>query len=251
MNFVIPMAGHGARFIQAGYQLPKMLLKAHGKTLLEWSLNSLPLQLANVVIFVGLKEHNDNFSLQQKIQELYPNINSRFIFLEQVTRGQAETTYLALEHCNYDEPLVIFNIDTFFQSSTLANNLLKPDIDGVLGAFYSTENRFSFAALNANNQYVTDVREKEVISENALTGLYTFKNVHDFVDTYNYHVGNNLTVKGEYYIAPMYNYLIALGRKYIIDHADKHYILGTPAEYTDFLTKDPFAMESKAVTDLD
>jgi dTDP-glucose pyrophosphorylase len=229
------MAGHGARFVQAGYQLPKMLLEAHGKTLLEWSLDSLPLHLANVVVFVGLKEHDQKFGLQGKIEELYPSMNSRFIFLDQVTRGQAETTYLALEYCQPDEPLVVFNIDTFFQSSTLEQNLTNPDVDGVLGYFASTENRFSFAALDEGGRYVTDVREKEVISSNALTGLYTFKNAKDFADAYNYHVDNNLTVKGEYYIAPMYNYLIAKGREYILDKADEHYILGTPDEYNEFL----------------
>jgi len=157
-----------------------------------------------------------------------------------VTRGQAETTYLALEYCNKDEQVVIFNIDTYFSSPSLESNLLRPDVDGVLGYFLSTENRFSFAALNSDNEYVKEVREKEVISNFALTGLYTFKNVHDFDATYNYHVSNNLTTKGEYYIAPMYNYLIAQGKNYILDKAEQHYILGTPAEYSGFLDMETF-----------
>lgn len=235
MNFVIPMAGYGSRFVKAGYQLPKMLLKAHGKTLLEWSLNSLPLHLANTVVFVGLKEHENSFGLQKIIHTLYPTLNSKFIFLNEVTRGQAETTYIALKLCNANEPLVIFNIDTFFSSSTIEHRLQQPDIDGVLGYFTSNENRFSFAALDNENRYVKEVREKEVISANALTGLYTFTHLNDFIQTYEYHVKNNLTVKGEYYIAPMYNCLIQQGKKYIIDKAEKHYILGTPEEYSEFL----------------
>jgi dTDP-glucose pyrophosphorylase len=240
MNFIIPMAGHGSRFIQAGYQLPKMLLPAHGKTLLEWSLNSLPLHLADVVVFVGLKEHDQKFDLRGEIERLYPELNSHFQFIDKVTRGQAETTYLALKFCNPQEQVVIFNIDTFFHSATLEQNLLRTNIDGVLGFFISEENRFSFAALDAKNEYVTAVKEKEVISSNALTGLYTFKNVADFAETYEYHEANELTVKGEYYIAPMYNYLIERGRHYILDRADKHYILGTPDEYNHFLSLNSF-----------
>lgn len=235
MNFIIPMAGNGARFTAAGYQLPKMLLKAHGKTLLEWSLNSLPLHLADVVIFVGLKSHEENFHLEALITELYPQLNCKFIFLNKVTRGQAETTYLALHLCKSGKPVVIYNIDTFFASATIADALLNKSVDGVLGSFESLENRFSFAALDEKSGYVTEVREKEVISENALTGLYTFGNLNDFVETYDYHLGNNLTVKGEYYIAPMYNYLIEHGRKYIIDRVSKYHILGTPEEYNQFL----------------
>jgi dTDP-glucose pyrophosphorylase len=82
---------------------------------------------------------------------------------------------------------------------------------------------------------VSDVQEKEPISNHALTGLYTFKTVHDFVETYKFHTDNELTTKGEYYIAPMYNYLIQKGKKYRLDKAEKHYILGTPNEYAAFL----------------
>lgn len=240
MNFIIPMAGHGARFIQVGYQLPKMLLEAHGKTLLEWSLNSLPLKLANVVVFIGLAEHESKFSLQQTIKELYPGLNCKFMFIEKVTRGQAETVYLTMPLCNPKEPIVIFNIDTFFSSSTLESNLLNEGVDGVLGCFPSNENRFSFAALDQEGKYVVNVQEKEVISENALTGLYTFKELNDFCEAYEYHEKNDLRTKGEFYIAPMYNYLIEKGRKFILDYSDKHYILGTPDEYTAFKKMESF-----------
>lgn len=234
------MAGNGARFIQAGYKLPKMLLEAHGKTLLEWSVNSLPLQLANLVIFIGLAEHENKFLLQRRIEELYPNLNCRFMFIDKVTRGQAETVYLTMRLCNPDKSIVIFNIDTFFSSSTLESNLVNQEVDGVLGCFSSNENRFSFAALDPKTKYVTNVQEKEVISHNALTGLYSFKDLNDFCEAYEYHEKNDLRTKGEFYIAPMYNYLIAKGKKYILDYSDKHHILGTPEEFDTFSALNSF-----------
>lgn len=235
MNFVIPMAGLGSRFVKAGYSLPKMLLEAKGKTLLEWSLASLPLNLSTVVVFAGLKEHEEEFGLSAKIRSLYPALNCRFIYLEQVTRGQAETVYLALGECDMELPLVIFNIDTYFYSPTLEDALLDPANDGVLGCFNSSEDRFSFARTDEQGKYVIDVREKEVISEHALTGLYTFKDAQDFKETYEYHQANDLTVRGEFYIAPLYNYLIAQGKRYVLDEAESHFILGTPEEYEQFL----------------
>ena len=234
MNFVIPMAGYGARFSAAGFTLPKMLLEAHGKTLLQWSLASLPLELAETVVFVGLQAHEDKYRLSEKIKSLFPDLNSKFLFLKETTRGQAETVYMALHLCERDEQLLIYNIDTYFYSPTLKEKLLDDSNDGVLSYFTSYENRFSFAAINELTGYVTEVKEKEVISSNALTGLYTFKTIDDFASAYIYHADNEITTKGEYYIAPMYNYLIGKGKNYILDQAVEHHILGTPDEYNHF-----------------
>lgn len=237
MNFVIPMAGRGQRFVEAGYELPKMLIKAKGKTLLEWSIDSLPLSLCTNMICIILREHEDKFQLSDKIKSIYASSFAlKFLIIEQVTRGQAETVWLAKSLFDKQKDLVIFNIDTFFSSENLSNSLLRNDIDGVLGSFFSDENRFSFARIDENG-IVTETAEKMPISNLALTGLYHFKNVDDFEETVSYHLENNIKVNNEFYIAPMYNYLIRKGKKFIVDHAEKHDILGTPEELKLFLEK--------------
>jgi dTDP-glucose pyrophosphorylase len=103
-----------------------------------------------------------------------------------------------------------------------------------LGAFHSTEPRFSFAALDENG-FVKKTAEKVVISNNALTGLYHFTNPTDFFKATESAFENNETTKGEFYIAPLYNYLIKKGRRLIVDMADEVNILGTPEELQLFL----------------
>ena len=71
MNFLITMAGEGRRFREAGYALPKMLIEAKGKTLLEWSIDSLPLNLCSRLIFVAQQKHEDDFRLSEKIRSIY------------------------------------------------------------------------------------------------------------------------------------------------------------------------------------
>jgi len=181
MNFVIPMAGAGNRFKKAGYNKPKMLLKAHGKTLLEWSVDSLPLELSTNLIFIGLREHREKYNLENFIRNKYNKYNLQFLWLDNITRGQAETVYRAKNLVDFDTDLVIFNIDTFFVSNTLKKHLLKNNINGVLGAFESKENRFSYAKLN-DKGFVIKTAEKVVISNFALTGLYHFKYPKDFFD---------------------------------------------------------------------
>ena len=238
MNFLITMAGEGRRFREVGYELPKMLIEAKGKTLLEWSIDSLPLNLCSRLIFVGQQKHENEFQLSEKIKSIYSNRVSslHFKFIDKITRGQSETACLAKHLIDLSQPLLIFNIDTQFSSSTLEKNLQGKNIDGVLGAFYSQEPRFSFAALNEEG-FVTKTAEKEVISSNALTGLYHFTYPEDFFEAAELAFSKNETTKGEFYIAPLYNYLIKKGRKLIIDVADDVNILGTPEELNQFLEK--------------
>ena len=231
------MAGEGRRFREVGYDLPKMLIEAKGKTLLEWSIDSLPLDLCTRLIFVGQQKHEDEFQLSKKVISIYgKRVRSmHFKFIDKLTRGQSETACLARDLVDPSNPLLIFNIDTQFSSSSLEENLQKKNIDGVLGAFYSEEPRFSFAALN-DKGFATKTAEKEVISSNALTGLYHFTHPQDFFDAAESAFAKNETTKGEFYIAPLYNYLIEKGRKLIVDVADEVNILGTPEELEIFLT---------------
>lgn len=229
MNFIIPMAGRGERFIKAGFKLPKMLIEVHGKTLLEWSVDSLPLELCSNLIFIGLKEHNENYKLEDVIIGKYAKYNPKFVWLDSITRGQAETVMKGQSLCNFSTDLLIFNIDTMFVSSSLKQILLNSSFDGVLGAFPSKEARFSYAKID-NNCIVEETAEKVVISNYALTGLYHFKNCNDFFEVAKQHIEKNILTGGEFYIAPMYNELINKGSKFTIDVCLSHWILGTPDE---------------------
>jgi dTDP-glucose pyrophosphorylase len=234
MIYVVPMAGSGKRFVDAGYRVPKMLLEAHDKTLLQWSVDSLPLDLAHRLVFVGLKEHEAKFGLRSRICALYEKqCDLAFVDLDAVTGGQAETVLAAENWIEPDLALVIFNIDTMFRSSTLRQQLGRQDVDGVLGSFRSVEARFSFAKLDSEG-FVTRVVEKEPISDSALTGLYHFRRASDFLEAARSAVRNDRRVKGEFYVAPLYNEMLSRGARLVLDHVSEHHILGTPEEYAAF-----------------
>jgi len=236
MNIVIPMAGNGRRFVQAGWQQPKWAIPAHGKTLLQWSVDSLPLELATRLVFVALREHATQHGLEPWLQRLYgQRVDVRLHLLDAVTRGQAETVLLAQDQVDQRQPLAIFNIDTAFHSPTLAAALSDTASDGVLGAFRSTEPRFSFARLQDGR--VAETAEKTAISDCALTGLYHFRVADDFFRTAERRIKARQLDGGEFYIAPMYNDLIAEGRHFTVDHAASHHILGTPEELQQFISR--------------
>ncbi len=234
MNIVIPMAGAGSRFVDAGFKDPKPLLKAHGKTLLEWSVDSLPLELATRLVFIGLRAHQKTTSIEDLIQQRYKKHNPQFIWLDHVTRGQAETVMMAADLLDKDKGLIIFNIDTAFESRNLVKLLQDPAHDGVLGCFDSSEPRFSFARTDGAGN-VLEVKEKVPISNHALTGFYHFAKCADFLQAAKAAIDASRTEKGEFYVAPLYTDLIAKGKRFVLDQVDCHWILGTPDEYRSFL----------------
>ena len=238
MNFVIPMAGRGSRFADAGYTSPKMLIEAKGKTLLEWSLSSLPLNICTNLIFIALEEHSENYNIKEIIEAKYPHLRSitKFIFLQEVTRGQSETVLKAKDLLDNSKGLLIYNIDTWFYSSSLEKMLLSDEFDGIAGAFISTDPKYSFAKLDEHNN-VIQVAEKQAISNFALTGMYYFKKTADFINAAEEAIVKNETVKNEFYIAPLYNKLISLQKHIAIDLVQDFSILGTPEELNEFIEK--------------
>ncbi len=232
------MAGEGKRFIDAGYKIPKYLIKVKDKTLFEWSLNSLPLELAKKVIFILLDEHEKKHKVSKYIDSIFSDyINIEYLFLKEQTRGQTETVFKAKDKINLNNRLIIFNIDTNFYSSTLKTNLQKK-CDGLVGVFHSNDVKFSYAKID--KEKVLETAEKKVISNNALTGLYMFNNPLSFLEAAEKSFQMKLTINNEYYIAPLYNFLIQKNKYIIIDRVDNINILGTPSELERFKSKKDF-----------
>ena len=235
MNFVIPMAGEGKRFVSEGYDLPKYLITVKNKSLLEWSVDSLPIKMASKIIFIILKSHEERYNVSGFIKKIYQKkANLDFIFLKNATNGQSETVLYAWSKIIKKEKLLIFNIDTNFTSKTLENNL-KKNSDGLIGTFNSNLKRFSYAKII--NGIVCETAEKKVISKNALSGLYVFSDPYFFFNIAKKSIRLKKTIKNEYYIAPLYNDLIKMKKRIIIDKVKDINILGTPEELRVFASK--------------
>ena len=237
--FVIPMAGKGQRFKDQGVNDPKFLIETKGRTLFEWSLESLPLDAASKIIFICLLEHEKKYNIKnfikKNIEKKFPGLNHEIIFLDKTTRGQVETVLHAKEYINNDSTLVIYNIDTYFLSTRLKSKLLtikNTNIDGLLGAINSNDSKLSFIELDS--EFVKRTKEKEPISNIASTGLYAFSRGKDFVDAAEFMLSSSLSTNNEYYVSELYNILIKQGKKFLIDLADEFAPLGTPDDIKKF-----------------
>lgn len=235
MNVVIPMAGQGSRFRAVGVAVPKPLIDVRGRPMYAWATESLPLHLARRIIFLCLSEHLRSYPLEEDIRRRYGAIDPVIVPVDRVTEGQACTVLLARELIDNDAPLAIFNADTTCRSN-LASVLEArgDDVDGVFGVFRAEGDKWSFARLNDEGR-VVECAEKRRISEWASTGLYHFARGRDFVRHADAAIRENDRTNGEFYVAPLYNRLIAEGARVFPEMADDVWGLGTPEDLAYFL----------------
>ena len=239
LNFIIPMGGEGKRFKNSKFNKPKFMIKTKNKTLLEWAIQSLPLDFAHKIFFIIRKNDEQNFRVKEfikKIMKKFPNTKFKVLLLSKNTRGQAETVLSCKKEINNDRALLIFNNDTYFKSIRLKSRLLSmrnQKIDGILGIFNSKDPKYSFVEID-NDDKVIRTKEKKVISNFASTGMYIFSKGSDFVKSAEYAIEKNILIKNEFYISELYNILIKEGKKITVDVADEFVALGTPEDIKKF-----------------
>lgn len=225
------MAGRGARFLKAGYNCPKYMIEVNGRSLFEWSMDSLVDYNEHVSKYVFIVKKDDNSS--QFIKDHITNYgikNIEIVEIDCMTDGQATTCMLALSHCDPDEAVMVYNIDTYVESGEMK----YADIlgDGHIPCFHADGDHWSFVKLDDTGK-VVEVREKKRISDNCTLGAYYFSSANLYRQLYEeYYTDNMMMEKNEKFIAPLYNHMIEKGLTVSISIVDsnKVHVLGTPEE---------------------
>lgn len=236
---VIPMAGLSSRFFKAGYTEPKYMLKAHGETLFDHAVNSFKKYFnQETFLFIVRDVYQTPEFVEQSAKSL--GIQNYIIkVLNEDTRGQAETVALGLQGLEYQGAITIFNIDTFRPDFQFPEKEMSGD--GYLEVFQGTGDNWSFAKpINEKSTLVCQTAEKNPISDLCCTGLYHFSDIEDYLLIYNEYLNKPQAEweKGELYVAPLYNLLIAKGASihYHLIERDQVIFCGVPAEYDQFLS---------------
>ena len=232
MNVLIPMAGAGKRFFDAGYVFPKPLIEVDNKPMIQWVIESLNLQ-ANY-IFIIQKEHQEKYNIKSVLKILQPNC--KIIELDHLTEGAACTTLLAKKYINNSDPLIIANSDQYinWNSSKALYDFNSKNLDGAILTFEAIHPKWSYAKCNEEG-FVTEVAEKKVISKNATVGVYYWKHGSDYVKSAEEMIKKNIRVNNEFYVCPVYNEFLAKNKRVKIHNVDKMWGLGTPEDLDNFI----------------
>lgn len=240
LNIVIPMAGKGLRFVEAGYTDPKPLIEIYKKKMIQIVIENLTPKIAHRFIFICRKEHLEKYDLKQILKSLSPGCT--ILSLNKITEGAACTVLEAKELINNNDELMIANCDQYieFSINDYLEEINNDNTDGLIMTMKANDKKWSFIRYNKQN-LVTEVVEKVVISDEATVGIYNFKTGSDFVSAANKMIKLNLRVNGEFYVAPTYNQLISDNKIIrfcnIGEVNNGMYGLGTPEDLNSFTLK--------------
>jgi len=232
MNILIPMAGAGSRFSKAGYTFPKPLIEVKGKPMIQVVVENLNIE-ANY-IYVVQKSHREKYNLDTLLNLITPAC--KIVEVDGITEGAACTALLAKELIDNDYPLFFANSDQFVEwnSNEFLYKMQETEADGGIVTFEATHPKWSFAKID-DNGFVTEVAEKNPISNIATVGYYYWKRGSDFVKYAEEMISENIRVNNEFYVCPVFNQAIKSGLKIRTFNTKGMWGLGTPEDLNYYL----------------
>jgi NDP-sugar pyrophosphorylase family protein len=229
------MAGAGQRFRDAGYRDAKFAIVVQGRTLFEWSMDSLRafIDAGSRFIFMCRRADHATSFIEKEAVRLRVSLRA-VIELDAPTDGQATTAMLAGPSIeDVDAPVFIYNIDTYVNPTFLPTSAVRGD--GWIPCFPGEGSAWSFARADQMGR-VNEVREKIRISPHATVGLYWFSSFALYQEAYQRYYSRGGDIGIERYVAPMYNDLIERSLPVYLHEIPAQAVvpLGTPADVERF-----------------
>lgn len=249
MNFkkttlIIPAAGHGIRFVAAGYTQPKPLIPVAGKPMLDWVLRGIQAhRFSNVLVLAQEGFHHK--AIQHELRHR-GNVDVVPVGPAQYGPGAAATLLAAANVVNPTERVLVLNCDaviaphdwSFFES------LPYRDIDGCVVTFEPPHTKarrgpFSYVDVDKNLTWlngqplVKSIYEKTPVRRLACAGGFYFSSYALLYYAITQQMKQDSMVGGEYYLAPCYNVLIADGVRvthYPLGKKDVFIRMGVPSD---------------------
>jgi HAD superfamily hydrolase (TIGR01509 family) len=235
MNIIIPIGGKGERFLKNGYKTPKPLIKIFDKCMIEYILDNLTITSGdNVFIIYNYKLDDHNF---------FDYINKKYSFIHFIkikdTKGAVETLYLGLDYIfsnyKYNKKCLILDCDTFYTQDIIT--IFTNSSDNMV--FYTNDENiqpiYSYIELKNNN--ITNIKEKEKISNNANTGAYAFTDINVLFKYCKYVLDNNIMFNNEPYTSCVISEMIKKNIMFKGYELKKENVfsLGTPIDVNNYI----------------
>jgi len=239
---LIPMAGEGKRFKEAGYTTPKPLIEVNGKPMIIRALESLPKASKNILII--RKDHLNIVNFKSILDNYYFK-NIIIIEVDYLTQGQASTCLLAEKEVPENSILNIGVCDIEFRYDSVKYNKTLKEFDSFIWTYTNNKNvlnnpeMYGWVKKKLNSNEIEYVSCKKPVSKNLLvdhvvSGTFTFKNSKTFFNAIKKMIKKNDRVNGEFYLDNIFNHL---NKKSSVFQVDKYCSWGTPKELKLYLNQ--------------
>lgn len=245
-RILIPMAGAGQRFADAGYRVHKPAImtvdRATGeeKPMVVCATGDLPDVAADGsnVIYVDRTFHKTD-GVEDAIRACYPR--AAFITAERLTEGQACTCMLARDMLDPEEPLLIAGCDNGMDIDRAAYDALTKECDCIVFTYRHNEavlrnpNAYGWIIADAQGN-ITGTSIKKAISDTpmedpAVVATFWFRQAKIFLEATEKMIAENDRINGEYYVDQVAKHVLDLGYSAKIFDIDRYVGWGTPADY--------------------
>lgn len=250
MNILIPMAGEGKRFADAGYTTHKpaipTIYRATGETLPMVVCATLDLpgvdQDGGNVIFVDRDFHRAD-GVEDAIRARLPR--AAFLGVDKLTEGQACTCLLAKDRINNGEELLIAGCDNGMVFDLARFQAVKQETDCLVFTCRNNEavleNPSAYGWMivdDADN--ITGVSIKKPISDDplhdhAVVATFWFRTGSIFVEAAEKMIREEDRVNGEFYVDQVVKHVLELGFRAKVFEIDRYFGWGTPRDYENYM----------------
>ena len=245
-RILIPMAGAGQRFADAGYTVNKTAIMTEDratwqeKPLVVCATKDLPGVAADGsnVIYVDRNFHQTD-GVEDAIRAWYPQ--AAFITVDHLTEGQACTCMLAEPYLDPEQPLLIAGCDNGMDIDRDAFDALTKECDCIVFTYRHNEavlanpNAYGWMIADADGN-ITGTSIKKAISDSpmedpAVVATFWFRRAAVFIEATKKMIAENDRINGEFYVDQTVKHVLDLGYRAKIFDIDRYVGWGTPADY--------------------
>ena len=222
-NVIIPMAGEGSRFRKANFKVPKPFIQVKNKPMVKHLIDNLPIPNRRLIFIVRDEQYDEYIDYLNDIMD-----DNSIVLSVGKTEGALCTVLKAQHLISNDDRVTIVNCDEIIYGKNFLQ--LFGNESGIL-TFRDDTGSCKWSYAKVVNGKVVSTREKVPISSLATVGLYYFSKGRYLVSAaVDMIVANDRHTNGEFYVCPVFNYMIKRGivvRNYTIENSE-WLSLGTP-----------------------
>jgi len=243
MQIIIPMSGFGERFKEAGYNIPKPLIKVDGKPMISHVIDMFPSD--SEFIFICNEDHLNvqQYRMKKVLKTFCPS--GKIVGIKAHKKGPIHAVLEARECIDYRKPSVVNYCDftCYWDWDHFQKFVKESNIHGAIPAYkgfhpHSLGNT-KYAYLKENNGLLSDIQEKKSFTKNSMheyasSGTYFFKSGKLMMDCFEETIKRNLNIGGEYYVSLAYKILLKDQKKIGVYPLQHFMQWGTPEDLEEY-----------------